>query len=382
VLFEQDSFGSISKLRKRLSSGYQFAPQLGILKPKPNSPDYRPLVVAPLEDRIIQRAILDILTAHVTAVKKILRTPTSIGGLPGRGVESAIKLITESIDGGSRYFLRSDIANFFMRIPKDKVKAFAADCIKDQEFLSLFERALNTELQNLEELGKHGALFPIGNDGVAQGSALSTLAGNIVLQDFDKTLNGRNIRCVRYIDDFIILGADESSVKKTFDSAQRLLGALNMVAYAPWDHHAKAECGSVSAGFTFLGCHINPNAKMIQPAKKNRLRLLDEIARFLDEALRALQVIITDDHAPAIRQRYVQTLAKLDGIISGWGHAFQFCNCGPTFDSLDHEIDKLIQRFRSRVANLLRSTSPRVFRRVLGVQLLRDIPAHTTWPSR
>jgi hypothetical protein len=186
---------------------------------------------------------------------------------------------------------------------------------------------------------------------------------------------------VRYIDDFIILGPNESSVKKTFDSAQRLLGALNMVAYVPWEHHAKAECGYVSAGFTFLGCHINTDAKMIQPARKNRLRLLNEIARFLDDALRALQWIITDDQAPAIRQRYAQTLVKLDGIISGLGHAFQFCNCGPTFDSLDHEIDKLIQRFRSRVANLLRSTSPRVFRRVLGVQLLRDIPAHTNWPS-
>ena len=131
-----------------------------------------------------------------------------------RGVASAMKYIMNAIDNGGRYFLRSDIANFFTKIPKEKVNEFAAAAVRDRKFLSLFESALKTELQNLSELGEHKSLFPIGNDGVAQGSALSTLAGNIVLQDFDRVLNERNIVCVRYIDDFIILGPTSRPSKK------------------------------------------------------------------------------------------------------------------------------------------------------------------------
>jgi RNA-directed DNA polymerase len=326
---------------------------------------------------------LDVMTEDVPAIQKILSTPTSVGGMRMRGVDSAMKQIMDAIDNGSRYFLRSDIANFFTKIPKDKVKRFAAASIRDRKFLVLFEAALNTELQNLSELGEHAALFPIGNDGVAQGSALSTLAGNIVLQEFDRILNERKILCVRYIDDFIILGPTESSVKKAFASAQELLCQLNMIAYSPSDPSNKAECGQVSSGFSFLGCYINPTAKLIQPARKNRTNLLKKIDTFLEEALQSLRWTSRKDQAP-IRQRYAQTLVKLDGIVSGWGHAFQFCNCGATFDSLDNAIDQKINRFNSAVKNLLHANSPRVSRRVLGVQLLRDIPIGGIggWPSR
>jgi RNA-directed DNA polymerase len=385
IAFEKSPLESIAQLRKRLTAGnFQFAPQLGVLKRKQDTSEYRPLVVAPLEDRIIQRAILDVMTDDVPAVQKILSIPTSVGGMRTRGVASAMKYIMNAIDDGGRYFLRSDIANFFTKIPKEKVNEFAAAAIRDRKFLSLFESALKTELQNLSELGEHKSLFPIGNDGVAQGSALSTLAGNIVLQDFDHVLNERNIVCVRYIDDFIILGPNESTVKKAFASAQELLGQLNMVAYVPGDGNNKAECGYVGNGFSFLGCYVNATVKLIQPARKNRKSLLKEIDQFLEQALQALRWTSNTDQAPTIRQRYAQTLVKLDGIISGWGHAFQFCNCGATFDSLDNAIDQKINRFNRGVKNLLRANSPRASRRILGVQLLRDIPmgAIGSWPSR
>ena len=47
--------------------------------------------------------------------------------------------------------------------------------------------------------------FPIGDIGVAQGNSLSPLLGNIILHSFDRAMNEGDCRCVRYIDDFIIL---------------------------------------------------------------------------------------------------------------------------------------------------------------------------------
>ncbi len=375
ALFDKDPYGSIDRLQKRLAKGkFQFSPQRGIPKRKTNS-STRPLVVAPLEDRIIQRAILEVLISHVRAVKEIMSTRTSIGGIPGRGTRHALELITNAIDQGASYFIRSDIEGFFMRIPKPVVKAFVAKHVKDKEFLGLFDGALNTELENLDQLGEYKMLFPVGDEGVAQGSALSTLAGNIVLKEFDDRLNGQNITCVRYIDDYILLGPGEGRVNKAFESSQRLLKRLNMNAYSPWETVGKAEHGRVTHQISFLGCEINPSQKLIQPSKKNRRELLRKIRTQVDEALRNLQQVNTVDQPPKVRQRYAQTLVKIDGIISGWGHAFQFSNCGPTFDSLDHEIDKLLQKFNTKVKQILQAASPRVTRRLLGVQLLQDIPA-------
>jgi RNA-directed DNA polymerase len=283
--FEKDLFSSIDKLQKRLrKQDFQFSPQRGIAKRKANSSSYRPLVVAPFEDRIIQRAILEVLITAVPAIREVMSTPTSIGGIPGRGVKSALDLVADAIAQGAGYYARSDIESFFTKIPKRLVKEFLRAHVKDQEFLRLFDGALETELENLDELAEHRSLFPIGDEGVAQGSALSTLAGNIVLTEFDRVLNGRNILCVRYVDDYILLGPDEIRVKKAFESSQELLRKFGMRAYSPWADEEKANHGPVASGFSFLGCDIKPNIKLIQPGRKARLKIIHDIqAVFAEE---------------------------------------------------------------------------------------------------
>jgi len=337
--FEKDQFGSIQKLQRRLRQpNFEFYPQRGIAKRKPNGSDYRPLVVAPFEDRIIQRAILEVLITEVSAVKQIMNTPTSIGGIPGRGIGSAIDLVQKAIERGAKYFLRSDIESFFTRIPKREVKNFIASHVKDRGFVSLFDRALDTELENMDALGEHKVLFPIGDDGVAQGSALSTLAGNIVLKQFDDSLNGRNITCVRYVDDFLILGPDESRVRKAFESAQALLSTLGMRAYSPWAQGAKAAHGFVARGFTFLGCDINSDGRVIQPCRRARKKLLSDLRVIFEGALSGLSATVVRGDPLDMKFCYAQVLVRVSSIISGWRHAFPFCNCNSTFESLNNEI--------------------------------------------
>jgi hypothetical protein len=369
--FEKDLFDSLRKLQKRLGQrDFEFYPQRGIAKRKNNSSDYRPLVVAPFEDRIIQRAILEVLITRVSAVREVMSIQTSIGGIPGRGVESAIKLVLSAIEQGAKYYVRSDIQSFFTRIPKSPVKSFIESHIKDREFVSLFNRALDTELENLDELAEHKVLFPIGDDSVAQGSALSTLAGNIVLNNFDYVLNGRNIRCLRYVDDYLILGPDESRVKKAFESSQALLSSLGMHAYSPWEEREKADHGKIADGFTFLGCDINSGGKLIQPSRRNRKKLLSDVEIVLAEALHGMTSTIALGSPQDMKLCYAQVLVKVNSMISGWRHAFPFCNCAATFESLNHEIDKLIRGFNTEFRRLLAPQSLRVVRHFLGVQLL------------
>ena len=190
------------------------------------------------------------------------------------------------------------------------------------------------------------------------------------MNNFDYVLNGRNIRCLRYVDDYLILGPDESRVKKAFESSQALLSSLGMHAYSPWEEREKADHGKIADGFTFLGCDINSGGKLIQPSRRNRKKLLSDVEIVLAEALHGMTSTIALGSPQDMKLCYAQVLVKVNSMISGWRHAFPFCNCAATFESLNHEIDKLIRGFNTEFRRLLAPQSLRVVRHFLGVQLL------------
>jgi hypothetical protein len=201
------------------------------------------LVLAPIENRIVRRAILEVLQGYgddgaparskwsgIPSIVQIMETRTSVGGIRERGVPHGLALIDQAIREGHHWFIRSDIQNFFTCIPLSDVNNFVRKSVSDQQFADLFESALATTLMNRLELEErqHFLLFPDSETGVAQGSALSALAGNIALRHFDQQMNGREIVCVRYIDDFILLGKSQVKVRAAFASAQKLLARMEM----------------------------------------------------------------------------------------------------------------------------------------------------------
>lgn len=85
----------------------------------------RPIVIASLTSRIVQRAILDVCQSDKPSIQKklgllpsLLQTPTSVGGLPNKGVKTAIEIIERARLGGATHYVRSDIQAFFTRISK------------------------------------------------------------------------------------------------------------------------------------------------------------------------------------------------------------------------------------------------------------------------
>src|SRR3990170_2104791 len=85
---ETRDFGSdlprkLKFIQKRLrESPYLFSQQFGATPEKAKGKGKRPVVIAPIEDRIVQRAILDVLqdAKELAEVQAVLSTPTSIGG--------------------------------------------------------------------------------------------------------------------------------------------------------------------------------------------------------------------------------------------------------------------------------------------------------------
>ncbi|TAM47533.1 MAG: maturase [Gammaproteobacteria bacterium] len=369
--FAEDQSANIRRIVDQLrEKKFKFSPQTGIAK-KRKGKKPRPLVLAPVENRIVQRAILDVLSKKVQPLKEVLETPTSIGGVPGRGTRHAIELVTGAIKKGARYYIRSDIEGFFTKIPRQVVVNLIARHVPDKDFIDLLSRAIETTLKNSEELQEHRDLFPIGDRGVAQGSPLSPMLGNILLHEFDRDLNGRGIICIRYIDDFILLGSKEANVKKAFEAAREMLAKFDMHAYAPWENSKKAQGGPTTSEIDFLGCTINGG--LVSPSRDARNNLLFQLDSAIENGKRAMREAVSAPNVVLTTRRYSQILAHVDRILIGWSHAFSFCNGRQAFSATDADVDARLAKLRDFTEHLVKK-HPNQWRRIMGVHRLIDTP--------
>lgn len=356
-----------SKLREHR---YQFKPAKGLLKER-SGKQPRPIVISHLDDRVVQRSLLSVLQDH-PHVRDFVRVSTSFGGIEERGVREALATTLKLIEGGANHFARSDIKDFFQCIPKDTVLELIEARIQDRDFVDFLAQAINVELENLGPLGRKAEFFPLYEIGVAQGCCLSPLLGNILLHDFDTQLNDRGLHCLRYIDDFLLLGPSERSIRKGFESALALLENLGLTAYNPWAGDDKAEKGLSTNGIAFLGCEVKPNH--VLPDHKARKRLLDKVRDELNRSARALR---SRKKRALQGKNLVSTLRNVHNIVKGWGNQYSFCNVPRLWGQLDGEIDLLIKRYLGQYKAARRAITDdedgrRVSRRLLGVHLLED----------
>jgi len=369
--FDKNSEKNINRMQSELRGGtFEFLPQLAVTIKKDGSAKKRAIVVAPVENRIVERALLDCLQRKVPFIKQVLNTETSIGGVPNRGVAHGIGLVYQKLQEKDAYYIRSDISGFFPAIKKEKVFEVMRQDIKDLQFLTLLEQAVSVKFDNEDELGEDRKLFPDGSTGVPQGSPLSPLLGNILLQNFDKEMNSKDILCVRFIDDFILIGK-RGYVEKGFKKATELLRGLGLECHNPFGRNVKkdkAQFGYCEDEFTFLGYTLN--SQYIRPSDKAFKKLLESIDKVIANGKRDTAKCAARENSFAARQRFAQTLVLLDATIRGWGDAFAYSNTA--FTPFDEAIDTKLHGFMRWYRDKARESDAKTKRRALGVCLLGD----------
>ena len=337
--FNENADNKIDQIyRQLLKRKFRFKPSRGIPISK-GKKKYRPIVKSQIPDRIVQRSILDVLQG-TQQIYEYISPETSFGGIEKRSVKDAIKMAYEAMQNGAKWHICSDIQDFFTKIPKDNVLQVISQFITDDEFNTLLKAAVKVELENLASLGERRDLFPIYEIGVAQGCCLSPLIGNILLHDFDIDLNGRGITCLRYIDDFIILGPTQMSVKAAFKSASKKLNGMGFSVYDPFVDNRKAHFGPTDQGIEFLGCEIIPG--LIRPSKKARAVMLDKVEKILKENS---QLLSDPSKVFAKGKSLIETLSYVSNVIMGWGNQYSFCNDFALMKELDRQIDVLIANY-------------------------------------
>lgn len=374
--FAVDADVHIERISRQLrESRFKFLPAKGIRQKKKGKKGFRSIVIAPIQNRIVQRSILEVLQSQ-PEVNSCITVPSSFGGIPNRGVEHAIQAVLTAIKQGATWYIRSDIEAFFTRIPKNIVLDKVAAWVNEMEFVDLLRRAIEVELENYEVLKEYAHEFPLYNEGVAQGCCLSSLLGNILLNDFDKELNQRGIVCIRYVDDFVILAESKQAALKAFTQGKSILQQYNLNVYSPVENPEKAQIDQIDNGMDFLGCSIEKavvqpvrNAKeilsnkmVVRPARNAKKNLLDKIDVMLNRQL-------------GVDAPYLSILNKINQLLYSWGKAYSFCNDLVYFNNIDQEVEARLEKLDKQYSSLMRANNgnKKMKRRIQGVNLLFDV---------
>jgi group II intron reverse transcriptase/maturase len=163
-------------------------------------------------DRFIQQAVAQVLSE--------MWDPTfsdhSFGFRPGRSQKDAIVRAREYVRDGYRFVVDIDLSKFFDRVHHDRLISRLATRVKDRRVLKLVRAFLTAGVMV-------GGLTEPTDEGVPQGGPLSPLLSNVVLDEFDKELQNRGLRFVRYADDIAIYVQSQRAGDRVLESVTRFL---------------------------------------------------------------------------------------------------------------------------------------------------------------
>src|SRR5947199_5516849 len=167
--YEADLERRLEDLHARVHSGaYRALPSRRIYIPKPDGRQ-RPLAVAALEDKIVQRAVAAVLNA----IYEEDFLGFSYGFRPGRGAHDAMDALVVGIESKKvNWILDADIRSFFDEISREKLVRFLEHRIGDPRIIRLIQKWLKAGV--LED-----GIVTTREKGTPQGAVISPLLANI-----------------------------------------------------------------------------------------------------------------------------------------------------------------------------------------------------------
>lgn len=276
-----------SSLLDELASGkYRPQPVKRVEIPKQDG-GKRLLGVPTVIDRMVQQAIVQVLQPIFEATF----SDSSFGFRPKRSAQQAIKKAKEYYEQGYSNVVDIDLARYFDTVNHDLLIRMVRKHVKDERVITLIRKFLRSGVLA-------GGLVSPTEEGTPQGGNLSPLLSNIYLTSFDRLLESRNHRFVRYADDCNIYVKSRRAAARVMAGCVRFLeGKLKLKV-----NREKSRVGS-PLRLKFLGFSLYKTGKKtgIRPHHKpldtfkNKVRVITSRrrGRSVSQILQEIKVFTT-----------------------------------------------------------------------------------------
>ena len=319
-------------LKARLLAG-EYHPQArrAVVIPKPPG-GTRQLGIPSVVDRLIQQA----LQQQLTLIFDPLFSDYSYGFRPGRSTHQAVEMARAHVASGHRWCVEIDLEKFFDRVNHDILMACIECRVKDKCVLRLIRRYLEAGVMS-------GGVVSPRQEGTPQGGPLTPLLSNILLDEFDRELERRGHRFVRYADDANIYVRSPRAGERVLVSVERFLNQrLKLTVNQKKSRVARAwKCDYLGYGMSW---HQQPRLRV---ATMSLGRLRDRLAELLRGAR---------------GRKMANTIERINPVLRGWAGYFKLSQSKRPLEELDgwlrHKLRCAIWRQwkqpSTRVRNLMR----------------------------
>ena len=215
--YEASLEGNLDDLHARVHRGaYRAQPVRRRFIPKPGSNKQRPLGIAALEDKVVQRATVTVLNA----IYEEDFLGLSYGFRPGRGQHDALDALSVAIcDTPVNWILDADIRSFFDQIDQKWLVRFLGHRVGDERVIRLVRKWLKAGILEDGE-------WSVSEKGTPQGAVASPLLANVYLhyvfdlwaQQWRRREAAGNVVVVRYADDIVAGFEHEADARRFWDA--------------------------------------------------------------------------------------------------------------------------------------------------------------------
>lgn len=318
--FEERLHEEIKRLRQELASWtYEPQPVRRVEIPKPDGTEARLLGVPCIRDRVVQTTIKQLLEP----ILEPQFSNSSFGFRPGRNQQQAVEAAQKIVQSGKKVVIDIDLSKFFDRVNQDRLLGRLGKIIEDKRILKLIGKMLRSGVM------KDGVVIPT-TDGTTQGSPLSPLLSNVVLDELDKEIEKRGLEHCRFADDCNIFVKTPKAAERIMKSISQFIEKkLKLVV-----NQAKSKIAESSL-VRFLGMTIIDGTRAI--AKKSLSRALDKVKELTPRGT---------------HQKLEDTIKQINSWYMGWSNYYSMTQYPSQLKTIESHIRR---RLRSRMVDQQKS---------------------------
>ncbi len=212
--FEIRLVEELEQLKKELEGWtYKPMPVRRVEIPKPGKgAGVRLLGVPCIRDRVVQATLKLLLEPFLDPTF----SDSSYGFRPGRNQRQAVEAAQRIAKSGKEHVVDIDLSKFFDRVQHDRLIQRLAGYISDKRILRIIGMTLRSGVM------KEGLVSPT-TEGTVQGSPLSPLLSNVVLDELDKELEKRGLEFCRFADDCNIFVKSQEAAERVMRSVSKFI---------------------------------------------------------------------------------------------------------------------------------------------------------------